>query len=228
MIKVPATEAGIPAIEQLTARAINVNVTLLFSVARYEQVIDAFMTGLERRVAAGLPVDSIASVASFFVSRVDTKADAVLAAGSALRGRVAVANAHRAYAHYRHRFATGRWEVLRDAGANPQRPLSASTATKNPAYSDVLYVEALIAADIVNTMPEATLHAFADHGEIGAGLGADASAAEQTLSDAQAAGIDLDCLTAELEHEGVRSFSDSYQQLIACIETKLAQPGLAT
>jgi transaldolase len=224
MIKVAATEAGIPAIEQLTADGVNVNITLLFSVNRYEQVIDAYVAGLERRLAAGLPVDSIASVASFFVSRVDTKADAVLPAGSALRGRVAVANAQRAYAHFRHRLATGRWSALRDAGANAQRPLWASTGTKNPAYSDVLYVEALVAPDIVNTMPEGTLHAFADHGEIGAPLGTDASAAEQTLSDAQAAGIDIDSLTAALEHEGVRSFCDSYQQLIACIETKLSQP----
>jgi transaldolase len=227
MIKVPATEAGIPAIEQLTARGINVNITLLFSVARYDQVIDAYVAGLERRLAAGQPVDSISSVASFFVSRVDTKADAVLPAGSALRGRVAVANAHRAYAHYLHRFASARWDALRDAGANAQRPLWASTGTKNPEYSDVLYVEALIAPDIVNTMPEATLHAFADHGEIGAFLGADASAADKTLSDAQAAGVDLDSITVALEHEGVRSFSDSYQQLIACIETKLSDPGLA-
>jgi transaldolase len=120
---------------------------------------------------------------------------------------------------------TARRGALRDAGANLQRPLWASTAIKNPAYSDVLYVEALIAPDIVNTMPEATLHAFAEHGEIGASLSPDASAAEQTLSDAQAAGIDLDSLTAALEHEGVRSFSDSYQQLIVCIETKLAHPG---
>ena len=202
MIKVPATEAGIPAIEELTALGVNVNITLLFSVARYEQVIDAYMAGLERRLAAGQPVDSIMSVASFFVSRVDTKADAVLPAGSALRGRVAVANAQRAYAHYRRRFATERWGVLRDAGANAQRPLWASTGTKDPAYSDVLYVEALIAPDVVNTMPEATLREFADHGAIGPPLNADASAAEQTLRDAETAGIDLDSLTAELEHDG--------------------------
>jgi transaldolase len=124
MIKVPATEAGIPAIEELTARGVNVNVTLLFSVARYEQVIDAYVAGLERRLAAGAPVDSIVSVASFFVSRVDTKADAVLPAGSDLRGRVAVANTQRAYARYRHRFADERWCSLRDAGANAQQPLS--------------------------------------------------------------------------------------------------------
>jgi transaldolase len=227
MIKVPATDAGIPAIEELTALGINVNITLLFSVARYEQVIDAYVAGLERRLAAGQPVDSIASVASFFVSRVDTKADAALPVGSALRGRVAVANAQRAYAHYRRRFATARWGALRDAGANAQRPLWASTGTKNPAYSDVLYVQELVAPDVVNTMPEATLREFADHGEIGPPLGADASAAEETLRDAEAAGIDLDSLTAGLELEGVRLFCDSYQQLTACIETKLSQLGRA-
>ncbi len=227
MIKVPATEAGIPAIEELTARGVNVNVTLLFSIARYEQVIDAYLAGLEQRLAAGEPVDTIVSVASFFVSRVDTKADAVLPAGSDLRGRVAVANAQRAYARYRHRFADERWRSLRDAGANAQRPLWASTGTKNPAYSDVLYVEELIAPDIVNTMPEATLRAFADHGEIGPPLDADASRAEETLRGAEAAGLDLAALTAELERDGVRSFCDSYHQLITCIETKLSQPGLA-
>ena len=227
MIKVPAADAGIPAIEELTARDVNVNVTLLFSVARYEQVIDAYLAGLERRLAAGDPVDSIVSVASFFVSRVDAKADAVLSAGSELRGRVAVANAQRAYARYRHRFADERWRLLRDAGANPQPPLWASTGTKNPAYSDLLYVEELTAPGVVNTMPEATLRAFADHGEIGPSLDADASRAEETLRGAEAAGLDLAALTAELEHEGVRSFCDSYHQLITCIETKLSQPGLA-
>jgi transaldolase len=227
MIKVPATEAGIPAIEELTARGVNVNVTLLFSIARYEQVIDAYLAGLERRLAAGEPVDSIVSVASFFVSRVDTKADGALPAGSDLRGRVAVANAQRAYARHRHRFTDERWRPLRDSRANPQRPLWASTGTKNAAYSDVLYVEELIAPDIVNTMPEATLRAFADHGEIGPPLDVDASRAEETLRGAEAAGIDLAALTAELERDGVRSFCDSYHQLISCIETKLSQPGLA-
>ncbi|HSD77850.1 MAG TPA: transaldolase [Solirubrobacteraceae bacterium] len=220
MIKVPATEAGIPAIEELTAAGVNVNVTLLFSVARYEQVIDAYLAGLERRLAAGQPLDAIASVASFFVSRVDGKADALLPPGSDLRGRVAVANAQRAYARYRRRFAGERWRPLRDAGARTQRPLWASTGTKDPAFSDVLYVERLIAPDVINTMPEVTLRAFADHGTIGPPLGADAHDAEDTLSRAEAAGIDLAALTAELEREGVRSFRDAYRDLLACIETK--------
>jgi transaldolase len=221
MIKVPATEAGIPAIAELTARGVNVNITLLFSLARYEQVIDAYVAGLERRVAAGERVDAIASVASFFVSRVDAKTDALLPASSKLRGRVAIANAHRAYAHYLERFGDRRWLHLNEAGARPQRPLWASTGTKDPAYSDVLYVEELIAADVVNTMPEATLRAFADHGNVDRALSVDIGAAEETLRRAEDAGIDLDAITAQLEREGVRSFCDSYHDLLDCIATKL-------
>lgn len=228
MIKVPATEAGIPAIEELTARGLNINVTLLFSIARYEQVIDAYIAGLERRVAAGQPVDAIASVASFFVSRVDAKADALLPADSDLRGRVAIANAHRAYARYRDRFADARWLVLRDAGARPQRPLWASTGTKDPSYSDVLYVEELIASDVINTMPEATLRAFADHGNVGGTGGVEAGAAEEALRRAEEAGIDLAAVTAQLEREGLRSFCDSYHDLLDCIETKVQRSVRAT
>jgi transaldolase len=220
MIKVPATEAGIPAIEELTARGVNVNITLLFSVARYEQVIDAYMAGLERRVTDGQPVDAIASVASFFVSRVDAKADALLPADSDLRGRVAIANAHRAYARYRERFSDQRWLVLRDLGARPQRPLWASTGTKDPAYSDVLYVEELIAPDVVNTMPEATLRAFADHGQASHALDESTAAAEDILRDAHAAGIDLAAITVQLERDGVQSFCASYHELIDRITTK--------
>jgi transaldolase len=221
MIKVPATEAGVPAIEELTARGVNVNITLLFSVARYEQVIDAYQAGLERRVKDGQPVHAIASVASFFVSRVDTKIDALLPADSPLRGRVAIANAHLAYGRYRHRFADERWQPLSAAGARPQRPLWASTGTKEPAYSDVLYVEELIAPDVVNTMPEATLRAFADHGDATPSLSESTTQAEEILRAAQHAGIDLAAATAQLEREGVRSFCDSYRDLLACVQTKL-------
>jgi transaldolase len=223
MIKVPATAAGIPAIEELTARGVNVNITLLFSVDRYEQVIDAYLAGLERRLGAGERIDAIASVASFFVSRVDAKADPSLPADSPLRGRVAVANARRAYGRYRRRFADERWRALRDAGANPQRPLWASTATKDPAYSDVLYVEALIAPDVINTMPMATLEAFADHGEIRPMDRDDDAGAEQILRRAAAVGIDLPELTAQLTSDGVRAFCDSYAQLLSCIETRVAR-----
>jgi transaldolase len=226
MIKVPATEAGIPAIEELTARGVNVNITLLFSVARYEQVIDAYLSGLERRHASGEPVQAIASVASFFVSRVDAKVDPLLSADSGLRGQVAIANARLAYARYLDRFsgdpgiADDRWLALRDAGARPQRPLWASTGTKNRTYSDVLYVERLITPDAVNTMPEATLRAFADHGGVQNALSI-AGAANATLRRAQDEGIDLAAVTSELEREGVRSFCDSYHQLLDCIDTKL-------
>ncbi|HET9736673.1 MAG TPA: transaldolase [Solirubrobacteraceae bacterium] len=221
MIKVPATESGLPAIEELTARGINVNVTLLFSVARYERVIDAYLMGLERRARQGDPIDAIASVASFFVSRVDAKTDAMLRAASDLRGRVAIANARLAYARYCDRFSDQRWLALREAGGQPQRPLWASTATKDPAYSDVLYVEELITADVINTMPEATLRAFADHGDATLAFDPSSTAAEETFRRVADAGIDLTAVTTELEREGVRSFCDSYRDLLDCIATKL-------
>jgi transaldolase len=231
MIKVPATAAGVPAIEELTARGVNVNVTLLFSVARYEQVIDAYMRGLERRVASGEPVHAIASVASFFVSRVDAKVDPLLPTGSSLLGRVAIANARFAYARYLDRFsedpclAEDRWLALREAGARPGRPLWASTGTKNPAYSDVLYVEKLIAPGVVNTMPEATLQAFADHGGVEQAVSI-AGQAGAVLRRARAAGIDLDAVTADLEREGVCAFGKSYRELLGCIEAKLSMHAL--
>jgi transaldolase len=222
LIKVPATDAGLPAIEELTARGVNVNITLLFSVARYEQVIDAYLSGLEHRLRAGERIDGIASVASFFVSRIDAKADPMLDARPELRGRVAIANAGRAFALYRSRFSDERWLALEEAGAFPQRPLWASTGTKDPAYSDVLYVERLIAPGVINTMPEATLHAFADHGSTDHQLVTEIAAAERVLAEAQGAGLDLPALTAELEREGVESFLRSYRELLDCIETKLA------
>jgi transaldolase len=221
LIKVPATEAGVAAIEELTAAGVNVNVTLLFSVERYEEVIEAYLRGLERRVAAREPVTGISSVASFFVSRVDAKADAALGPHSPLRGRVAVANAHLAYGRYRSRFGGERWGVLRDAGATAQRPLWASTGTKDPSFSDVLYVEQLIAPGVINTMPDKTLRAFADHGDVGHALSSDVAAAEGVLLVAGVEGVDLRTITRELEHEGVQAFCDSYDQLLSCIESKL-------
>jgi len=225
MIKVPATEAGVPAIEELTADGLNINVTLLFSLARYEQVIEAYLTGLERRHASGQPLEHIASVASFFVSRVDTKADAELAADSPLRSCLAVANARIAYQQYQARFSGDRWAALRDAGARAQRPLWASTGTKNAEYSDVLYVEELIGPDVINTMPLETMHAFADHGNVARTVDASTSQDERVLQDAAKAGIDLGKITAQLEREGVGSFCDSYNKLLDCIATRSEHMG---
>ncbi len=221
LIKVPATEAGVPAIEELTALGVNVNVTLLFSVERYEQVMEAYLRGLERYTSGGEQADKISSVASFFVSRVDAKADALLPPDSPLRGQVAIANAHHAYGRYLERFSGERWEALDALGAKPQRPLWASTGTKDPAYPDVLYVERLIAPGVVNTMPEQTLRAFADHGNVGRALDTDPTEVKLVLGQAADAGLDLGRLTAELEREGVRSFCDSYNELLSCIDSKL-------
>jgi transaldolase len=226
MIKVPATPAGVPAIEELTARGVNVNVTLLFSVDRYQEVMEAYLAGLERRVRAGEPLSGLAAVASFFVSRIDAQADAVLPASSELRGRVAIANARLAYSRWRDRFSGERWRALRDRGARPQRPLWASTGTKDPAYSDVLYVEGLIAPDTVNTMPEATLRAFADHGDATRRFDPSARAQLEVLSRAQDAGVDLEAITARLERDGVRSFCASYAELLDCIAGKF-EPALS-
>ncbi|MGH2886325.1 MAG: transaldolase [Solirubrobacteraceae bacterium] len=221
MIKVPGTVAGLDAIEKLTRQGVNVNVTLLFSIERYEQVIDAYLRGLDARAKDGQPLEQIASVASFFLSRIDTKVDPQLAEGSPLRGEVALASARIAYKRYLAKFTGSEWEHLGALGAKPQRPLWASTGTKNPAYSGVRYVSELIGPDVVNTMPDHTLRAFADHGEVARTLDADPEAAERTLTGAAAAGIDLAAVTAELEREGVQSFCDSYHQLLGCIEGKL-------
>jgi transaldolase len=231
MIKVPGTTAGLPAIEELTRRGMNVNITLLFAIDRYEQVIDAYLRGLTARAEASEPLSRMASVASFFLSRIDTTVDPRLPEESPLHGRVAVASARVAYERYLAKFAGPEWERLQALGARTQRPLWASTGTKNPDYSDVLYVSELIGPDVINTMPEQTLRAFADHGEVARTLDADAAEAEKILADAEAAGIDLAAVTAELEREGVRSFCDSYHQLLDCIESRiseLAPSGTAT
>jgi transaldolase len=210
MIKVPATEPGITAIEALTAAGVNVNITLLFAVERYEQVIEAYLRGLEARFHSGQSIAQIRSVASFFVSRVDAKADALLEPDSPLRGRVATENARRAYELYRDTFRGKRWRRLESHGAQPQRPLWASMATKDPAYRDVMYLERLPLLDTVVTVPEPTLRAFADHGVPGrdARLDGDAAAADA---------VDLAAITFELEGEGVQAFWDSYDRLLGCI-----------
>jgi len=221
MIKVPATPAGIPAIEELTARGVNVNITLLFALRRYGQVMDAYLSGLEQRVTQGEPLDRVASVASFFVSRIDTVADLQLAADSPLRGTIATANARRTYRLYQQRFSSPRWQRLADRGARKQRPLWASTGTKDPAYSDVRYVEGLIADGVVNTMPLATLEAFDDHGDPRLRPLGDDAEADAGVEVLPAAGIDLDAITDDLERDGVAKFARSYTELTACIKDKL-------
>jgi transaldolase len=225
MIKVPATEAGVVAIEGLTRLGVNINATLLFSLERYEQVIDAYLRGLNARAVAGQELRGIASVASFFLSRIDTAADAQLPQDSPIRGRVALANGHLAYRLFRQKFAGPEWEWLEAHGAAPQLPLWASTGTKNPDYSDVLYVEELIGPDVINTMPEPTLEAFADHGEVRPTLGLLDDAPDRTVQTAEAAGVDLDAITRDLERAGVEAFCDSYRQLLDAIETKLDEVG---
>ena len=204
------------------------NITLLFSLARYEQVIDAYICR-PRATPRGRRARSTRSRPSRpSSSHVDAKADPLLPAGSDLRGRVAIANAHRAYARYRERFADERWLTLHEAGARPQRPLWASTGTKDPSYSDVLYVEELIAPEVINTMPEATLRAFADHGNVGRALSVDAEAAAETLLRPTAPESTSVPSPAALEREGVRSFCDSYHELLHCIETKKARIATAS
>ena len=222
LIKVPATSAGIRAVEELTVRGVSVNVTLLFSLRRYEQMIEAYLRGLERRARHGGELGGLTSVASFFVSRVDTKADPALSSHSPLRGRIALANAKMAYDRYLLRFSGPQWERLEALGARRQRPLWASTGTKNPTYSDVLYVEQLIASGVINTMPDETLRAFRDHGRVEATLDADIGEAKTVLAAAAYEGLDLDQITTELEREGIESFCGSYRELLRCIETRMA------
>jgi transaldolase len=223
LIKVAATDAGITAIEELTAHGVSVNVTLLFSVERYAQAIGAYWDGLTRRADAGESLAGISSVASFFVSRVDAAVDPWLAPNSPLRGRIAIANAQLAYARYLESLKTPRWKALAAQGARAQRPLWASTATKNPNYSDLRYVEALVAPGVINTMPLATLDAFADHGDVGASLGADARPSEELLEELAATDVKFAALTNELEREGVESFRESYRQVLSSIEATVAR-----
>ncbi|MFV2087217.1 transaldolase [Micromonospora sp. LOL_021] len=226
-IKIPATEAGLPAITATLAEGISVNVTLIFSLDRYSAVMEAFLAGLEQAKANGHDLTTIGSVASFFVSRVDTEIDKRLdKIGSdqakALKGKAAVANAQLAYERYAEVFSSDRWQALADAGAHPQRPLWASTSTKNPAYRDVIYVEELIAPGTVNTMPESVVHAYADHGETrGDTVTGSYPAARQVLDDLVAVGVDLDDVVKTLESEGVRKFEASWQELLDGVRSSL-------
>jgi transaldolase len=225
MIKIPGTAEGLPAVTHSIAEGINVNITLLFGVARYQEVFSAYETGLEARLARGLPVDRIASVASFFVSRVDSKLDPQLdrlGDPAGLRGRIAIANACVAYRAFEQRSADARWDRLAARGARPQRPLWASTSTKDPRYPDVHYVEALIAPRTVNTLPPETFAAYRDHGRPEVRIHAGIAAAEGQLDALANQGIDLLGVTRELEDEGVTKFAGSYSAALAAIEHKAA------
>jgi transaldolase len=227
-IKIPATEQGLPAITQCLSEGISINVTLIFSLERYGQVMDAFFAGMEQAGQAGHDLTTIASVASFFVSRMDTEVDKRLdkigsAEAAALRGKAAIANARLAYELYEERFATPRWEALRQAGARPQRPLWASTSTKDPAFPDTMYVEELVAPGTVNTMPEATLHAMADHGKVRGDTGSSGyDQARQVFADLEALGISYQDVVTVLEDEGVAKFAASWQEMLETISTQLA------
>ena len=229
MIKIPATPEGLPAITRTLAEGISVNVTLIFSVSRYREVMDAFLSGMEQAKANGHDLSAMASVASFFVSRVDSEIDKRLEsigtdAALALRGTAAVANARLAYAAFGEVFGTARWASLKGAGAKAQRPLWASTGVKNKAYPDTLYVTELVAPDTVNTMPEATLDAFADHGEPhGDAVSGTDDAAREVFAALAEVGIDVADVYQVLEDEGVKKFDDSWQELTATVSDQLTR-----
>lgn len=235
-VKVPATDAGIPAIEQLLYEGVAVNITLLFSIPSYQAVIEAYMSALERRVTAGHSVDTVASVASFFVSRIDALVDQLLerripvenptkpSLAAQLMGKAAIANATLAYKMFRQAFSSERWARLAVKGARVQRPLWASTGTKNPQYRDVLYVESLVGRDTVNTMPESTLRAFVDHGRVTPdAVAAEPEQANRVLQDLEKTGINFNGVTWQLEHEGVQKFVDAYDGTLQALEEKRRQ-----
>ena len=222
-VKIPATKAGLPAIEEMIARGRNINVTLTFSLQRYADVVEAYIRGLERLVEGGGDPGRVASVASFFVSRVDTEADRRLdevGARAELKGKLAVANAKLAYQRYKELFGGERWEQLAAKGARKQRCLWASTSTKNPEYRDVLYVEELIGPETVNTMPEETIKAFQDHGVVAPTLERDLDEAKRVFERIAEAGVDYDDVVAVLEQEGVQKFADSFAELLEGVRAK--------
>jgi len=231
MVKVPATKEGLPAIRQLLEEGININITLLFAQSAYEQVAEAYIAGLEARAAKGEDVSKIASVASFFVSRIDTLIDGMIEEKlktetdakkkellSSVEGRVAIANARRTYAKYQELVGAARWKALASKGAHTQRLLWASTSTKNKKYRDVLYVEELIGADTVDTIPPATFDAFRDHGKLRNSLTENVAGANKTMADLEAAGISMKAVTDKLLLDGVKLFADAFTTLIAAVE----------
>ncbi len=232
MIKIPATDAGLPAITEVIGRGISVNVTLIFSLERYRQVMDAYLAGLEKANAAGLDLSTIHSVASFFVSRVDSEIDKRLTKlgtdeALGLKGRAALANARLAYEAYEEVFAGERWLALARAGANEQRPLWASTGVKDPAYKDTLYVDELVAPGTVNTMPEATLDATADHGDIrGDAVTGGYVQARADLDAVERLGISYDEVVKQLENEGVAKFETAWVDLLEAVATSLRSKGV--
>jgi transaldolase len=234
MVKIPATKPGLAAIEDVIAKGHSINVTLIFSLTRYAEVAESYIRGIERLVAEGGDPGKVASVASFFVSRIDTEADRRLEECSAtnpdaaeLRGKLAIANAKLAYAHYLEAFSGARWEFLVGKGATPQRVLWASTSTKNPNYQDTLYVEELIGPDTVNTMPEETIKAYQDHGEPRPRLQSGVEDARRLLSELERVGVDYNDVTETLEREGVEKFSDSFDELMQSLRGKQQSLALA-
>lgn len=235
LVKVPGTVEGAKAVRRLIADGVNVNITLLFAVAAHDRVIESYMAGLEERLTLGKPIQQLASVASFFVSRVDTEADkrldALIAAGGdkkrleGLKGETAIANAKLAYRLFQQRFSGRRWDALAAKGAQLQRPLWASTSTKNPAYRDVMYVESLIGPHTVNTMPPATIDAFRDHGEVARTVDRDVAGAEAHIAELESAGVRLDDVTDKLLVDGIASFQKSFDGVIAGLEQKTHKLG---
>jgi transaldolase len=225
MIKIPGTVDGAKAVRQATAAGMNINITLLFAIDAYQRVIDAYMGGLEDRVAAGKDISSIHSVASFFVSRVDSEVDKRLGDKKELQGKAAIANAKLAYELFQKETASPRWKALAARGANVQRPLWASTSTKNPAYRDVMYIEELIGPTSVNTMPPQTIVAFRDHGKVARTVDANVDEARKTIAALEAAGISMKDVTDKLLTDGLASFQKSFDTLLAGLETKMKKLG---
>ena len=222
-VKIPATKPGLASIEDVIAKGRSVNITLIFSLQRYAEVAESYLRGLERLVAEGGDPSAVASVASFFVSRIDTEADARLQKAGAeerLQGKLAIANARLAYAHYLETFSGPRWEFLASKGATKQRVLWASTSTKNPAYPDTLYVEEVIGSETINTMPEETIEAYQDHGRPEPRLQGSLDKARRVFEEIEAAGVDYTDVTDTLEREGVEKFSQSYDELMRALQAK--------